>query len=89
MKMFTQKPYHHVNVNVHCVYPRLQHKPSVDLETQQSPTLAFLLSIKKELTRCQFFQLVQTLLFWQLPEKILSILFFWKFTSLMTSLAVI
>ena len=35
--------------NVHCVYPRLQHKPSVALETYQSPVLAFRFRLREKL----------------------------------------
>ena len=76
------------SVNVHCIYPRLQHKPSVTLETHQLPALAFHAPLRAKLMWCWLSSSCSDSVILVITRKLLSKLSSWKFMSLSTSSAV-
>jgi len=101
--MVAQKTHHYVeitwvlhdinkasdSVNVQFVYPRRQHEPLVGLETRQPPPVAFYSGLRDERTWCQLSSTCPNSVVFVITGKILSDLFVWKLTSLMTLSAVI
>jgi len=80
--------FHHkiFTVNVHCVYPKLQDKPSVTLETHELYARGFHCRLRDKLTLNRLSSTCQNSVALVINRKILMC---WKLTWLTTSLAVI